>query len=89
MSIYKYQIIKYLEDKHEKSKDEIKILKKLNRDELMKEIKYFDKSQLQQLNKYLNQRKDRKCRNPTEIIHPNETEKFKIKIDWDNPFVYL
>ncbi len=89
MIIYKYQIIKYLEDKSEKNKDEIKKLKKLNRDELMKEIKYFDKSQLQQLTKYLNQRKNRKCTNITDIIHSNENQKFKVIIDWNNPFVIL
>ena len=89
MSIYKYQIIKYLEDKSEKNKDEIKKLKKLNRDELMKEIKYFDKSQLQQLTKYLNQRKNRKCTNITDIIQSNENQKFKVIIDWNTPFVIL
>ena len=89
MSIYKYQIIKYLEDKSEKNKDEIKKLKKLNRDELMKEIKYFDKSQLQQLTKYLNQRKNRKCTNITDIIQSNENQKFKVLIDWNTPFVWL
>jgi phage-related tail protein len=89
MSIYKYQIIKYLEDKSEKNKDEIKKLKKLNRDELMKEIKYFDKSQLQQLTKYLNQRKNRKCTNITDIIQSNENQKFKVIIDWNTPFVWL
>ena len=76
MSIYKYQILKYLENHSHKN---IKELKVLSKHELIKQyIKKIDKNEL---SKYLNKRKQRE----TYIF----TSKQIIKIDWSNVYVWL
>ena len=77
MNIYKYQILKYLENQNYNN---IKELKTLSKDELLnKYIKNINKSEL---TKYLNKRKQREI-----FIH--NTSKQKITIDWNNAFVWL
>jgi hypothetical protein len=77
MNIYKYQILKYLENQNYNN---IKELKTLSKDELInKYIKNINKSEL---TKYLNKRKQREI-----FIH--NTAKQKITIDWNNAFVWL
>lgn len=77
MNIYKYQILKYLENQNYNN---IKELKTLSKDELInKYIKNINKSEL---TKYLNKRKQREI-----FIH--NTSKQKITIDWNNAFVWL
>ena len=51
MNLYKYQIIKFLLTQN---KIDVKTLKKMNKDELLKEIQNIDKKQLSM---YLNKRK--------------------------------
>jgi hypothetical protein len=76
MSIYKYQILKYLENHSHKN---IKELRVLSKHELIKQyIKKIDKNEL---SKYLNKRKQRE----TYIF----TSKQIIKIDWSNVYVWL
>ena len=77
MNIYKYQILKYLENQNYKN---IKDLKILSKEELLNKFsKNIDRNEL---SKYLNKRKAREV-----IIH--HTSKIKIIIDWNNPFVWL
>ena len=76
MSIYKYQILKYLENHSHKN---IKELRVLSKHELIKQNnKKIDKKEL---SKYLNKRKQRE----TYIF----TSKQIIKIDWSNVYVWL
>jgi hypothetical protein len=76
MSVYKYQILKYLENQSHKN---IKELKVLSKHELIKQ--YIKKIDKKELSKYLNKRKQRE----TYIF----TSKQIIKIDWSNVYVWL
>ena len=77
MNIYKYQILKYLENQNYNN---IKELKTLSKDELIN--KYIKNINKNELTKYLNKRKQREI-----FIH--NTSKQKITIDWNNAFVWL
>ena len=76
MSVYKYQILKYLENQSHKN---IKELRVLSKHELIKQ--YIKKIDKKELSKYLNKRKQRE----TYIF----TSKQIIKIDWSNVYVWL
>jgi hypothetical protein len=78
MNVYKYQIIKYLETKN----FNIKELKTLSKEELLKKYKNIDKNDL---SIYLNKRKQRQMKT---IIH-DPSKKTKIIIDWNHPFLEL
>ncbi len=78
MNVYKYQIIKYLETKN----CNIKELKTLSKEELLKKYKNIDKNDL---SIYLNKRKQRQMKT---IIH-DPSKKTKIIIDWNHPFLEL
>ena len=75
MNIYKYQILKYLENQNIPIKD-IKVLPK---DEI---LKLYNHVNLNDLKIYLNKRKTRKKNN---IIH--YPEKVKVVIDWNEHFL--
>ena len=77
MNIYKYQILKYLENQNIPIKD-IKILPK---DEI---LKLYNHVNLNDLKIYLNKRKSRKQK---QIIHI--PEKVKITIDWNDHFLMI
>lgn len=77
MNIYKYQILKYLENQNCKNIKELRLLPK--DDLIQKYLKNIDKNELSQ---YLNKRKSREV-----IIH--NASKTKIIIDWNNAFVWL
>jgi len=77
MNIYKYQILKYLENQNIPIKD-IKILPK---EEILKLYKHVN---LNDLKLYLNKRK---TRNQNKIIH--YPERIKVVIDWENVSVWI
>jgi uncharacterized protein YfeS len=80
MNIYKYQIIKFLLTQNKDAKQ----LKKLNKDQLLKEIENIDKKQLSM---YLNKRKQRTFNK--DIVSSTEIHKPKIIIQWDSPFIWI
>jgi hypothetical protein len=75
MNLYKYQIVKYLLTQNK----DVKTLKKLNKEELLKEIQNIDKKELA---KYLNKRKNRTVNK--DVISSSEIHKPKIIIEWSN-----
>ena len=77
MNIYKYQIIKYLENQNIPIKD-IKILPK---DEI---LKLYNHVNLNDLKIYLNKRKSRK---QNKVIH--YPEKVKVVIDWNDHLLMI
>jgi hypothetical protein len=77
MNIYKYQILKYLENQNIPIKD-IKILPK---EEILKLYKHVN---LNDLKLYLNKRK---TRNQNKIIY--YPEKIKLVIDWSNVSIWI
>ncbi len=79
MNIYKYQLIKYLENQSIPLKD-IKILPK---EEILKLYKHIN---LNDLTKYLNKRK---TRNQNKIIHNTERKKLVLNIDWSNVSIWI
>ena len=79
MNIYKYQLIKYLENQSIPLKD-IKILPK---EEILKLYKHIN---LNDLTKYLNKRK---TRNQNKIIHNTERKKLVLIIDWSNVSIWI
>lgn len=79
MNIYKYQLIKYLENQSIPLKD-IKILPK---EEILKLYKHIN---LNDLKKYLNKRK---TRNQNKIIHNTERKKLVLNIDWSNVSIWI
>jgi hypothetical protein len=81
MSIYKYQIIKYLESINFHN---IKELKSAPKENLMKYIENVDESVL---SKYLNQRKMRV--NKKKFTGGIIDAPFRVKIEWYNVFVEL
>ena len=80
MNIYKYQIIKYLLTQNKDAKQ----LKKMTKDELIKEIQNMDKKKL---SVFLNKRKQRTFNK--DIISSTEIHKHKITIEWSNPFLWI
>ncbi len=79
MNIYKYQLIKYLENQSIPLKN-IKILPK---EEILKLYKHIN---LNDLTKYLNKRK---TRNRNKIIHNPERKKLVLIIDWSNVSIWI
>ena len=79
MNIYKYQILKYLESKNHKN---IKEVKTMSKDEILKKYMNIDKNEL---SIYLNKRKQRQLKT---IIH-DPSKKTKIIIDWNCPWLEI
>lgn len=77
MNIYKYQILKYLENKNLS----IKEIKSLPKDEI---LKIYHNLNFNELKMYLNKRKSRKQK-----IIVNNSEPIKIIIDWNNHYVII
>ena len=79
MNIYKYQFIKYLENRNIPLKD----IKHLPKDEILRMYKDIN---LNDLTPFLNKRK---TRNRNKIIHYPERKKLVLLIDWGNTSIWI